>query len=49
MVALVKKHTQLGEDYPELLPTVAVLELAKQVPARLILKQNADVKGKVSR
>ena len=43
LVALVEEETKVGEDHPELLPAVAVLELAQQVAAELIEERAVTV------
>jgi hypothetical protein len=35
---LVEKETEVGENNPELLPTITVFELTQEVPTKLILK-----------
>ena len=37
VVCFVEEETEVGEDDPELLPAVAVLELPQQVAAQLVL------------
>jgi hypothetical protein len=37
----VKKEAKVCEDDPQLLPTVAVLELAKEVTTELVLQQTS--------
>jgi len=36
---LVEVEAEVGEDDPELLPAVAVLELSQQVPRQLVLQR----------
>ncbi len=44
----VEEEAEVGEDDPQLLPAVAVLELAQQVAAQLVLqKQNHQIKPPV--
>ena len=38
-MGLVEEQTEVGEDHPELLPAVAVLELSQQVPRELVLQR----------
>jgi hypothetical protein len=42
---LVEKETEISEDDPKLLPSIAVLEFAKQIPTELILEA-ADIQHK---
>ena len=39
LIRLVEEEAEVGENHPQFLPTVAVLELAQQVTAQLVLKQ----------
>jgi len=39
LIGFVEEEAEVGEDDPELLPAVAVLELAQQEAAQLVLKQ----------
>ena len=38
LVRLVEKQAEVGEDHPELLPAVAVLELPQQISRQLVLQ-----------
>lgn len=44
MMRLVEEETEVGEDNPELLPAVGVLELSQQVAAQLVAER-LDVIG----
>lgn len=39
LVRLVEEQAEVGEDHPQLLPAVAVLELPQQVSRQLILQR----------
>ena len=36
-MGLVEEQAEVGEDHPQLLPAVAVLELPQEVPRQLVL------------
>ena len=40
MVCFVEKEAEIGEDDPELLPAIAIFELAKQIATQLVLNTN---------
>ena len=51
-MGLVEEQAEAGEDHPELLPAVAVLELPQQVPRQLVLhgsQHNTEGLGEVTR
>lgn len=37
-MSLVEEQAEVGEDHPELLPAVAVLELPQEVTGQLVLR-----------
>jgi len=39
----VKEKTEIGEDHPQLLPTIRVLELALKISAELVLPKQQTV------
>lgn len=41
-MGLVEKEAEVGEDHPELLPPVTVLELSQQVPGELVLEEDGQ-------
>lgn len=43
LVGLVEEQAEVGEDHPQLLPAVAVLELPQQVSRQLILQRRKTV------
>lgn len=42
LVGLVEKEAEVGEDHPEFLPPVTVLELSQQVPGELVLERDGQ-------
>lgn len=44
LVRLVEEEAEVGEDYPQLLPPVAVFEFPQQVPRQLILQDKSACK-----
>lgn len=47
LVGLVEEEAEVGEDDPELLPAVTVLELPQQVTRQLVLRQGDTRPGEV--
>jgi len=41
-VGLVEEQAEVGEDHPELLPAVTVLELPQQVTRQLVLEKEKE-------
>jgi len=41
-VSLVEEQAEVGEDHPEFLPAVAVLELPQQVTRQLVLRRQCE-------
>lgn len=41
LVGLVEEQAEVGEDHPQLLPAVTVLELPQEVTRQLVLQQGA--------
>lgn len=41
-MSLVEEQAEIGEDHPELLPAITVLELPQQISRQLILQGRVD-------
>ena len=45
LISLVEEEAKVGEDHPQLLPSVAILELAQQIAAELVDHRSVIVRG----
>lgn len=45
LVRFVEEQAEVGEDHPQLLPAIAVLELSQQVPRELVLRDSRVGEG----
>lgn len=49
LMGLVEEEAEVGEDHPELLPTVTVLKLPQQVTRQLVLETHRDESNSLKR